>query len=65
MNFILYFLLVNSPYFFSICWNVIKPLLDEKTTKKITIVGKNYYNSLLEFVDEENIPRGLGGKCKC
>jgi len=40
-------------------------MLNEKTTKKISIVGKNYYKSLLEFCDEESIPKVLGGKCQC
>ena len=34
--------IVNAPFLFSGFWAVVKPLLDEKTKNKITIVGSGY-----------------------
>lgn len=49
---------------FTAVWTVCKQLLDEVTVKKIVIVGSSYKKSLLESIDEENIPDFLGGQCK-
>ena len=40
-----------------------KGFLDPKTRAKITIKGGDYLPTLLEMVDEENLPTFLGGKC--
>lgn len=57
--------IVNSPTLFSIAWKVIKPWIDERTQKKITIEGSKYQKKLLELVDPENLPDFLGGSCVC
>lgn len=58
-------LLINAPYVFSGVWSVVKGFLDERTRKKIRIIGGGYKKTLLEFIDEENIPTFIGGKCEC
>eukprot|EP00744_Colponema_vietnamica_P001094 GILI01001849.1.p1 GENE.GILI01001849.1~~GILI01001849.1.p1 ORF type:complete len:305 (+),score=85.90 GILI01001849.1:103-1017(+) len=57
--------IVNAPMLFSGIWNLIKPMLDEKTRNKITIVGSGYKDKLLALVDAENLPDFLGGTCTC
>jgi len=42
--------IVNAPMLFSGVWAMIKVFLDEKTKSKITIVGSNYKDKLLQFV---------------
>ena len=58
-------LLINAPYVFSGVWSVVKGFLDERTRKKIRIIGGGYKKTLLEFIDEEDIPSFIGGKCEC
>jgi len=53
--------MVNTPFIFSGLWSVIKGWLDEKIRRKIIMLGKNYYSTLLEYVDDDQIPVYLGG----
>lgn len=46
-------MIVNSPWVFTGVWAMIKGWLDEKTRKKIQIVGGGYTKELLKFVDKE------------
>jgi hypothetical protein len=46
-------------------WAVVKGFIDEKTRKKITIMGSKYQKDLLELVEAENLPDFLGGSCNC
>lgn len=57
--------IINSPLLFTATWTLIKGMLDETTTKKITVHGSDYLNHLLKFIPAENIPANLGGKCSC
>lgn len=57
--------IINAGFIFKTIWAVIKGFIDEKTKQKISIEGHDYYKKLIKFVDEENIPSFLGGKCKC
>lgn len=58
-------LIVNAPMVFSGVWAIVKGFIDEKTRKKFKIVGSSYRTTMLEFIDEHNIPSFLGGKCEC
>lgn len=57
--------IINAPMLFTATWVVIKQMLDERTVKKISIIGSSYKSQLLEYIDEENLPDFLGGTCKC
>jgi len=54
--------IVNTPLFFHGAWQVIKGFLDEKTRKKIHILGSNFKKELLQCVDENDLPDFLGGR---
>lgn len=56
-------IMVNAPFTFTTAWKVIKGWIKEDTRAKIKILGKNFYNELKQYIDEENIPDFLGGKC--
>jgi hypothetical protein len=57
--------LVNANFLFRGVWAVVKGFLDEKTRKKITILGKDFEPTLLGLVDAQNLPSFLGGTCDC
>ena len=57
--------IINSPFLFSTCWSAIKPLLDEHTLSKITLVGSKYEDLLLDVIDPGNLPKQFGGQCEC
>ncbi|KIK59964.1 hypothetical protein GYMLUDRAFT_43991 [Collybiopsis luxurians FD-317 M1] len=59
------FYIINAPWLFSGVWTVIKPWLDEVTVAKITILGKDYKDTLLALILKENLPKELGGGCTC
>lgn len=54
--------IINAPMFFSGVWSVIKVFLDEKTVKKINILGSSYQKELDKYIAPENLPDFLGGK---
>ncbi|CAI2365782.1 unnamed protein product [Moneuplotes crassus] len=58
-------LIVDSPLFFRGAWALISPFIDEKTRKKISILGSKYHKQLFEYVDPENVPVDMGGECTC
>ncbi|KAL3908495.1 MAG: hypothetical protein SGILL_008458 [Bacillariaceae sp.] len=57
-------IVVNVPRWFSMIWNVVKPMVDEVTLQKISIVrGKDQvYEALNAKIPAENIPPQYGGK---
>lgn len=55
---------INVPSWFSVIWNVVKPMVDDVTKKKIKILryGKEAITkALMEKIDIENIPPEYGG----
>mmetsp|Transcript_14913 Transcript_14913/g.24093 ORF Transcript_14913/g.24093 Transcript_14913/m.24093 type:complete len:474 (+) Transcript_14913:526-1947(+) len=57
-------IVVNVPRWFSMIWNVVKPMVDEVTLQKISIVrGANeVFEALAAKIPVENIPPEYGGK---
>jgi hypothetical protein len=53
-------LVINTPYLFNICWNIIKYWLDPVVQSKI-IFFKNY-NDLVNYIDISIIPKQLNGQ---
>ncbi|CAO3609738.1 unnamed protein product [Cunninghamella blakesleeana] len=56
---------VNAPSAFLIMWKVIKPWLDQRTLDKVHILGKDYKECLLKYIDSDALPEFLGGSCTC
>lgn len=48
--------IVNAPYVFSACWKVVKPLLQERTRKKIQVLSGNGRDELLKIMDYACLP---------
>ncbi|KAK7289599.1 hypothetical protein RIF29_03351 [Crotalaria pallida] len=48
--------IVNAPYVFSACWKVVKPLLQERTRKKIQVLQGCGKEELLKVMDYASLP---------
>lgn len=48
--------IVNAPYVFSACWKVVKPLLQERTKKKIQVLSGSGRDELLKVMDYATLP---------
>ncbi|KAK1430907.1 hypothetical protein QVD17_14015 [Tagetes erecta] len=48
--------IVNAPYVFSACWKVVKPLLQERTRKKVQVLSGCGRDDLLKIMDYESLP---------
>eukprot|EP00934_Nitzschia_sp_Nitz4_P007769 Nitzschia sp. Nitz4//scaffold47_size129522//112524//113774//NITZ4_003568-RA/size129522-processed-gene-0.175-mRNA-1//-1//CDS//3329552851//7759//frame0 len=56
---------IHTPGWFNMIWKVVKPMVDEVTLKKITILGRDpkvILEALLEKIPLENIPPEYGGE---
>ena len=57
--------IVNAPVSFTFIWSIIKPWLSQETVAKVDILGSDYQEVLLDWIDKENLPASLGGDCEC
>ncbi|XP_015934509.1 SEC14 cytosolic factor [Arachis duranensis] len=48
--------IVNVPYVFSACWKVVKPLLQERTRKKVQVLQGCGKEELLKVMDYQSLP---------
>ncbi|KAL5802186.1 hypothetical protein ACOSQ4_030491 [Xanthoceras sorbifolium] len=48
--------IVNAPYIFSACWKVVKPLLQERTKRKVQVLQGNGRDELLNVMDYASLP---------
>ncbi|XP_078181747.1 SEC14 cytosolic factor-like isoform X1 [Carex rostrata] len=48
--------IVNAPYVFSACWRVVKPLLQERTRKKVQVLSGCGRDELLKIMDHSSLP---------
>ncbi|KAK7276979.1 hypothetical protein RIF29_18128 [Crotalaria pallida] len=47
---------VNAPYIFSACWKIVKPLLHERTKKKVQVLQSCGREELLKVMDYASLP---------
>ncbi|CAI9088192.1 OLC1v1022456C1 [Oldenlandia corymbosa var. corymbosa] len=50
------YFIVNAPYIFSACWKVVRPLLQERTRKKVQVLSGNGKDELLKIMDYASLP---------
>ncbi|CAA2948244.1 phosphatidylinositol transfer protein 3-like [Olea europaea var. sylvestris] len=56
---------IHAPYIFMTVWKILYPFIDQNTKKKIVFVGnKQLRSTLLEDIDESQLPEIYGGKLK-
>jgi len=53
---------VNTPGVFSLIFSLIKPLIEERTIKKLEILGDAFKDPFLKLIGEELLPPYLHGK---
>jgi len=53
--------LINTPWLFRTAWAWLKPLLEESTRKKISILGSDYQSTLLEYILPDQLQVAYGG----
>ncbi|XP_041350512.1 retinal-binding protein-like [Gigantopelta aegis] len=53
---------VNAPRIFPVLYKICRPLISEDMKNKIHVLGGNFTETLLKYVDENNLPAYLGGK---
>ena len=58
-------MLLNTSLLFNAVWVIVKAFIDEKTRKKIHMLGNKYQSKLLEMVDKENLPCIIGETYTC
>lgn len=56
---------LNTPRFFPIIWSLCKSFVDPETAAKIFILRKEEQtNTLLQYIDQDQLPREYQGTCK-
>jgi transcriptional regulator of met regulon len=48
--------IVNAPYVFSACWKAVKPMLQERTKRKVQVLRGNGRDELLQVMDFDTLP---------
>ena len=56
--------LINAPLMFRGMWAIIKNWVDPKTVSKFVVLGTDYTETLLKYIDASELPEEYGGKCK-
>jgi hypothetical protein len=57
---------VNTPAVIAVAWRIISPWVDPRTKSKIVFLKPHETASeLLKYIDEDNLPVDLGGRCAC
>ncbi|XP_042417896.1 SEC14 cytosolic factor-like isoform X2 [Zingiber officinale] len=54
---------VNAPYVFSACWKVVKPLLQERTRRKVQVLQGCGRDELLKVMDYNSLPHFCLQEC--
>ncbi|XP_013379466.1 retinal-binding protein [Lingula anatina] len=55
-------IVINAPSIFPILYKLARPLISDDMKKKIIVLGSNFTQVLLQYVDAEQLPVYLGGK---
>lgn len=50
------YFIVNAPYIFSACWKVVRPLLQERTRKKVQVLSGSGRDELQKLMDYASLP---------
>ncbi|CAL1534398.1 unnamed protein product [Lymnaea stagnalis] len=58
-----FFYFFSAPKIFPLAYNLLRPFLSEETHRKVTVCGSNYKETLLQFIDADQLPAHWGGTC--
>lgn len=59
-----YLLIINAPKIFPLLYKICRPLISEDMKKKIHVIGGDYTEYLLKFIDPSNLPACYGGSLR-
>lgn len=54
--------LINAPKLLPVLYKMAQPLISDSMKQKIFVLGNDYQQTLLEYIDMEELPAYLGGK---
>ncbi|KAJ8602427.1 hypothetical protein CTAYLR_001236 [Chrysophaeum taylorii] len=54
-------LIINAPSVFGVIWTIVSPLLEPNVREKITVLRKDYKDTLRDLVDPDSLPVEYGG----
>lgn len=54
-------MIVNTPWAFTAAWTAMKPFMGEEQKARMKVIKGNPYNEIKKLVDDDNIPKELGG----
>jgi phosphatidylinositol/phosphatidylcholine transfer protein len=52
---------INAPWYYSVMWKIIRPLVDPVTRQKVHVLGSNFKEVLLQHIDADQLPIEYGG----
>ena len=53
--------IINAPFWISGAWSAVKVVLPESVQESTVILSSKYISSLREFIDDDQIPKEIGG----
>ncbi|KAG1681322.1 hypothetical protein FOA52_007368 [Chlamydomonas sp. UWO 241] len=53
--------IINTPFIFKTIWAFVNPMLEERTRKKIHVLGMDYQKTLAEVIDHDSLLECFGG----
>ncbi|XP_064396571.1 SEC14-like protein 4 [Halichondria panicea] len=53
--------IVRAPSIFPLLFNIVKPMMNERTRQKIKVLGSNWREELQKYVAPEQLPQDFGG----
>jgi len=56
--------IINTPFIFKTIWSFVSPMLEERTRKKIHVLGADYQGHLKQVIDEDCLLQCFGGSSK-
>ena len=52
--------IIRTPRIFTVLWNMFKPILDPNTVAKMKLLGYEYKDEVLRYIDASQLPQELG-----
>ncbi|XP_062513834.1 SEC14-like protein 2 isoform X2 [Corticium candelabrum] len=56
--------ILKASKIFPVAWGIVKPFVEEKTRKKVNVLGANWQEELRKHIAPDQLPEYYGGKCR-
>jgi hypothetical protein len=54
----------SAPKIFPVAWGIVKPFVEEKTRKKVKVLGATWQEDLKKHIAPDQLPEYYGGACR-